>query len=141
MKKTLVLTLYVAHLFLMLAGVAFALLYLNQGPETLAEGFSENDMKSIISFRWWHIVVGAVYPIFLFVGIHFLFKRKNNAALVYGLGCGIYVVTNTASYIYAQITQSKLTGNIEDLWFCVLFVCLAMLVSFLSTAQAISNNT
>jgi hypothetical protein len=141
MEKTLVLTLYVAHLFLMLAGIAFALLYLIQGPETLAEGLSENDMESIISFRWWHVVVGAVYPIFLFVGIHLLFKRKNNAALVYGLGCGIYVVTNTVSYIYAQITQSKLTGNIEDLWFCVLFVCLAALVSFLSTSQATSKNT
>jgi len=141
MKKTLVLTLYVAHLFLMLASIAFAILYLTQGPEILAEGLSQNDVESIISFRWWHIVAGAVYPVFLFVGIHLLFKRKNKAALIYGLGCGIYVVTNAASYIYAQLTQSKLAANIEDLWFCVLFVCLAVLVSFLSTWQTNSKNT
>src|SRR5690606_8816382 len=132
---TLVLTLYVAHLFLMLAGIVFTLLYLIQGPENLADGLSENDVESIVSFRWWHIVVGAVYPIFLFVGIHFLFKRKNNAAVLYGLGCGIYVVSNAASCIYAQIKQRKLAANIEDLWFCVLLVCLAALVRFLATWQ------
>lgn len=141
MKKTLVLTLYIAHFFLMLAGIGFALLYFTQGLEILAEGLSKKDLESLFSFRWWHVVVGATYPIFMFMGVYLLFKRKDYAALVYSLGCSIYVVTNAISYIYAYLTKSESTANFEDLWFCVLFVCLAALVSFLSTSQAVSKNT
>ena len=125
----------------MLAGIVFALLYFTQGAGFLAEGLSKKDVESFFSFRWWHVVVGLLYPIFMFLGVHLLFKRKDYAALVYGLGCGMYVVTNAASYIYAYLTKSKSTANFEDLWFSVLFVCLSVLVSFLSISQASRKNT
>lgn len=141
MKKFLIIVFYIAHFFLMLAGIVFAVLYFAQGEDVLAEGLITKDAESLVSLGWWHVVVGAIYPIFMLLGVHLLFKRKGYAALVYALGCSIYVITNAASYIYAYLSKSESTANIEDLWFCILFFCFAVLVRFLSARQAVSNNT
>lgn len=141
MKIILIIAFYIAHLFLMLAGIVFAVLYFTQGGDDLAEGLITKDAESLVSLRWWQVIVGAIYPIFMLLGVHLLFKRKEYAALVYALGCGIYVLTNAASYMYTYLTKSESTASIEDLWFCILFVCLAALVRFFSARQAVSNNT
>lgn len=90
MKKLLIIVFYIAHFFLMLAGIVFAVLYFAQGEDVLAEGLITKDAES---------------------------------------------------YIYAYLSKSESTANIEDLWFCILFICFAVLVRFLSARQAVSNNT
>lgn len=119
----------------MLGGLVLAIIYFTSGVEVIFDDLSEADKKIFLSFRWWHIVVGVIYPSVMCYGIHLLYKRKNSAVLVYVIGCLIYFIANVLSYLSALVLQIESTASLEDVWFSILFACITGLVYLLSRSQ------
>lgn len=124
----------------MVAGILFAILFLIGGHELLAEGLSSADQNTIYSYRSWYVGVGFIYPSILFVGIHLLYQKSKRAVFVYSAGCLVYVASNLVSFLYAKYASIKTAASVEDLGFCILFICIAFLVYFISNKQGGASN-
>ena len=136
MRTLLLGVLYITHFFFMLGGIAFAILYFTLGPDFLAEGLEKETTETVLSFRWWQIIVAVIYPLVMFLGVHLLYKRSTIAPAIYATGCAIYVISNAASVAYAYVANLESIAKLEDLGFSILFVCIAWLVYKLSKWQA-----
>jgi len=139
MKKTIILILYALHLLLMISGLLFVAIYFIGGKEVFINFLGDEEKALMSSFNIWHIVVAAVYPAFLFFGIHFLYTNRKHAALLYCIGCIIYITTNLLSYLYSLFAKVETTASLEDLGFSILFILISISVYFLAKQKSVRN--
>lgn len=129
LRKIVIVALYILHLLFMLAYIVMALVHLALQLGAPVHYIGKQNANNIMnSYSWSDHIIHIAFSMAMFLGVHFLYKRKDYAVHCYLFGCIVYLLSGTASNIYWSIAYEGYFFDWLDLVRFAVVIALARLV-------------